>query len=308
MIGKCLALKSIICIRIIFVVWLVFFGIARAQPPNFVDDGQVEMFPRGGGQNASIPFNLYDDYPATINWYMPQGSRQMVLREGQNSQVTIDWHRHILNGFRAWSEASGVVFNEVSSSGSANIIFDVQARDPLVREEEAGALARTTPPANQLATITIFRNGWDDIYPDGEPVLRLEEHMPGGSIAADAINFMAARTAMHEIGHALGFLHPGQFMVTGPHGRVSTVEMLPNYPNPTPAIMDPSQHGFQELWEANDPRPISIANLGISAQERAVLNILRTNRQARGRERIVVPALLFAPGGAHGGSGGHQGL
>ncbi|MEB2558820.1 matrixin family metalloprotease [Burkholderia cenocepacia] len=288
-------LKSLICIRIIFVAWLVFFGIARAQPPSFVDNGQVLMFPSAVGDNESIPFNLYREYPATINWYMPSDSRQMILRRGENTQVAINLHQHILNGFRAWSEASGVTFNEVENYGSANIRIYVLADDPL--SSYSRSLARTTRPANQLSTITFFHSGWSAIYPDGDAILELEERMPAGSMAADAINFMAARTSMHEIGHALGFLHPGQFIA---RGTPTAVEMLPNYPNPTPAIMDPSEAGFDELYLANNERPISIANLGISVQERAVLNTLRSNHQARGRERLALPALLFRGGGARG--------
>lgn len=96
---------------------------------------------------------------------------------------------------------------------------------------------------------------------------------------------------MHEIGHALGFMHPGTHARQDPTGNFNTIVMLENYENATPAIMEPSQYGFEELYIANERRPIDIANLGISTQERAVLGMLNANREARGRLRNIAAIL-----------------
>ncbi|WP_175804670.1 matrixin family metalloprotease [Burkholderia ambifaria] len=266
------------------------FGIVLAQP--FVDDGQVNLFPGGSGQNRSTAFNLYNNYPPTINWYMPAGNRRMVLIGINDTSMTIDLRTHVVNGIHAWAMASGVAFNEVANQSEANIIFNVQDEDDIY-SVNGETLARTTPPVNRSSVITFYRRNWQNLYPHGDFVREVQGYMVRGSNEEDAMNFIAARTAMHEIGHALGFMHPGTHERRDPEGSLNTIVMLESYPTPSPAIMEPSQYGFEELYTANENRPIGISNLGISRQERSVLDTLRADRQATGHIRNLVASLAI---------------
>lgn len=279
-------------IFMILLLCTTLIGIAQAQP--FIDDGQVNLFPRGSGPDRSAPFNLYNEYPGTINWYMPPSNRNMSLIGADNSILNIDFHAHVANGLGVWARASGIRFNEVSRQGDANIIFNIQDRDDLYAAS-TGVFARTTPYSSSgtPSTIAFFRRSWQDLYPHGDFLIEVQGYMARGTSEAEAMNFIAARTAMHEIGHALGFMHPGVLMRQDISGNPNAIIMLENYSSPSPAIMEPSQYGFEELYEANERRPISVVNLGISTQERAVLSALNANRVQTGRLTNMVATLAI---------------
>lgn len=225
-------------------------------------------------------FNPYAIYGKTVKYYIAPGTRNVTFTVDDNQSYRVDIGAAFEEAMVEWRRAMGINF-EPTSQADAQLLVYVRAGAVGPVDNNCGqvdTLGLTTysspvPSDSDVITISYFTSVIQNMLSDKSLRSKLKDPSD-----VNYVDMMIKYVSKHELGHALGFMHP----------RTVYTQMVPNCgrvfqsanttsPYSTASIMTPSFRTYLNYLQASLYRPITIGDIDISTQERRAANRMRAD-------------------------------
>jgi hypothetical protein len=250
-------------------------------------DGRIYFFQYHPGEELN-PFVVY---PRQINYYIDPRLRGASFTL-DDEHYTVDMAGITQSAMREWQQAldGDVEFRPVSSETEAQLLivgdFDAPpsleiAYTDLATAADAGHAARNPRVTYNLVSMEA------NLHPRRLEWFRTEIMRPGIS-NAEILRMYIRNTALHELGHVLGFAHPdgqsqSQFRDVNfdwdAWRRDRRVVVIPHYDYTSIPLMEADPWHYFQMLRNRLGRPLGPDDPAISPQERAALARLRRRAQ-----------------------------
>jgi len=214
-------------------------------------------------------FNPFVAYGNTVKYYLSPNTRAVTFTVNGDQSYQIDIGAAAEEAMGEWERAMGIKFEQTLQQNEAQLRISIL--NGSMNNDHCGqsdTLAATfypngpKPSGSDPTVISYFKPIIQKMTSDGTHRTKLKNKSD-----EDFLDLLIKQISKHEIGHALGFMHPRTAM-TQPIPTCGRLFQSANrYVNSSAAIMTPDFESYSNYLYTSLGRLITINDIGISPQE-----------------------------------------